>query len=86
MVGDITDISTPSEGSAILTPWTVHFLDRSLTDRWVTSHGRFERNDIPKVGDLVSVLYDPMAPGDKHRIYIGGMEAVTADDFLRWRL
>lgn len=86
VVGDITDISTPSEGSAILTPWTVHFLDRSLTDRWVTSHGRFERNDIPKVGDLVSVLYDPMAPGDKHRIYIGGMEAVTADDFLRWRL
>lgn len=86
VIGDVTAIPTLTEGSALLAPWTVHFIDRSLTDRWVTSHGKFPRDDLPKVGDRVTVLYDPAAPGDKHRIYVGGLEAHTAQDFLRWRL
>ena len=85
-LGDVTAIPTITEGGALLAPWTVHFVDRSLTDRWVTSSGKFPRDDLPKVGDHVTVLYDAAAPGDKRRIYIGGIQASTAEDFLRWRL
>ncbi|PWD50660.1 hypothetical protein C8046_08330 [Serinibacter arcticus] len=85
-IGDVTEIPTLTEGSALLAPWTVHFVDRSLTDRWVTSSGKFPRDDLPRVGDRVTVLYDPAAPGDRRRIYLGGLEAHTAEDFLRWRM
>lgn len=85
-VGDVTKIPTLTEGSAILTSWTVHFVDRLQTDRWVTSQGKFPRDELPKLGDRVAVLYDPTAPGDKRRIYLGRLEARTAEDFLRWRL
>lgn len=84
--GDVTAIPTLTEGSALVADWTVHFVDRLGTDRWFTSTGRFPRDDLPVRGDLVSVLYDPTAPGDMHRIFVGGLEAVSADDFLRWRL
>ena len=84
--GDVTAIPSLTEGSALLTQWTVHFVDLNGTDRWVTSTGKFPRDDLPRVGDFVSVLYDQAAPGDKRRIYLGALEAHTAEDFLKWRL
>ncbi|MCI0158773.1 hypothetical protein KNO15_18900 [Leifsonia shinshuensis] len=80
--GVVTEIAEidPSSGG-LIGPITVKFADASGTDRWVTKLGQWRRADLPKKGDPASVLFDPSAPGDTRRIWVGPAGARGAQDF-----
>lgn len=80
----IPDISP--ESNALLGEIVVRFVDDAGTERWVQRLGQWKRPELPKTGDTVAVLFDPAAPGDTKRIWIGPADARTAEDFSRWSL
>jgi len=73
----------PSSGG-LLGPVTVKFTDANGVDRWVTKTGQWKERDLLKTGDPASVLFDPTAPDDTARIWVGPAGSSTAADFSRW--
>ena len=84
--GVITAISEidPSSGG-LIGPVTVRFADAAGVDRWVQKVGQWRRADLPRTGDLATVLFDPHDPGDTDRIWVGPPgSTTTAADFGLW--
>jgi uncharacterized protein DUF3592 len=69
--GEVTSAASPP-GVVRQYPgsWTVKFTDLHGQNRWVTRTERFSADAPPLVGDAVTVLYDPNAPGDTTRIFL----------------
>lgn len=85
--GQVTKIPTfESSSAAGIGNWTVKFTDAWGTDRWVTRIGRFVVSDMPRRDQAVTVLYDPSAPGDDKRIFVGPVGSKSVTDFVRWGL
>lgn len=85
--GEITAIpEIGPESGGLLGEMVVRFVDDAGTERWVQRLGQWKRHELPKTGDTVAVLFDPTAPGDTKRIWIGPADGRTAEDFSRWSL
>lgn len=65
---------------------TVRFTDAAGTARWVQQHAAFRVWQLPVVGQLASVVFDPATPSDTASIWAAPADSTTLDDFLRWRL
>ncbi len=85
--GEVTAIPEigPDSGG-LLGEIVVRFVDDAGTERWVQRLGQWKRHELPKTGDTVAVLFDPAAPGDTKRIWIGPADSRTVEDFSRWSL
>ncbi len=84
--GTVTETVDPAtESSKVAGKWTVKFTDLRGQDRWVTRLGTFPAASRPAVGETVTVLYDPQAPGDEKRIFVArgdfGAKDLVVDDF-----
>jgi hypothetical protein len=70
--GEVTAAPSPPSEAAdrYFGSWTVKFTDLYGQNRWVTRSSAFSVATPPRVGDTVTVLYDPNAPGDTTRILL----------------
>ncbi|MFT4307416.1 MAG: hypothetical protein QM604_11045 [Microbacterium sp.] len=83
--GEVTEAPLPDpHATRTITRITVCYTDRSGTTRWVEPVLAMLTQELPRRGDLVSVAYDPNAPGDTKRIFVGPADARDAADFRRW--
>ena len=82
LITDIPEID-PSSGGLIGTI-TVKFSDMGGVDRWVQKIGQWKRSDLPKTGDVATVLYDPQHPENVSTIWVGPQGSTTIADFTLW--
>ncbi|PWN59598.1 hypothetical protein [Chryseobacterium oncorhynchi] len=82
LITDIPEID-PSSGGLIGTI-TVKFTDMAGVDRWVQKIGQWKRSDLPKTGDVATILYDPQHPENVSTIWVGPQGSTTIADFTLW--
>ncbi|WBU37398.1 DUF3592 domain-containing protein [Homoserinibacter sp. YIM 151385] len=69
--GEVTEAEVPhGDSDRVGMPWTVRFVDQSGTPRWVVEQGIFRRTAAPRLGQQVTVLFDPARPEDRRRIFV----------------
>ncbi|WP_187977355.1 hypothetical protein [Mycetocola sp. JXN-3] len=82
--GLITSAPTASPDAArVLGRLTIQFTDSAGTRRWIQPTVRLERALIPAVGSTVTVLFDPLKPGDTTRIFWSFGPGTTREEFTQ---
>ncbi|MCS4277899.1 hypothetical protein M2390_003115 [Mycetocola sp. BIGb0189] len=82
--GVITSAPTPSPDAArVLGRLTIQFTDAAGTQRWIQPTVRLERALIPTIGSPVTVLLDPLKPGDTRRIFWSFGPGTTREEFTQ---
>ncbi|AZA83501.1 hypothetical protein C1637_15420 [Chryseobacterium lactis] len=82
VITDIPEIEPNSSG--LIGTITVKFTDMNGVDRWVQKTGQWKRQDLPKTGDMATVLYDSKQPENVSRIWVGPPGSATIKDFTLW--
>ncbi|WP_293942672.1 MULTISPECIES: hypothetical protein [unclassified Sphingobacterium] len=81
----ITDIPAIEPSSAgLIGTITVRFTDMNGVHRWVQKIGQWKRQDLPQIGGIATVLYDPRQPENDAGIWVGPPGSTTVTDFTFW--